>query len=167
MHLKEAGSSRSMTLKIILVEDDADVLLGTKQALELAGFSVEPFDNAEAAVEKIVLDVPAVIVCDVRLPGMDGLALLSHARSVDGDLAVILITGHGDIAMAVNAMRCGAYDFIEKPFAPRRLIDVVERAAEKRRLVLQVRALRRQLTDQQQGIELDDPRQFAGDPARA
>ena len=142
-----------MTLKIVLVEDDADVLLGTKQALELAGFSVEPHDNAEAAVEKIVPDVPAVIVCDVRLPGMDGLALLSHAKSVDDDLAVILITGHGDIAMAVNAMRNGAYDFIEKPFAPQRLIDVVERAAEKRRLVLQVRALRRQLADQQQGID--------------
>ena len=84
---------------------------------------------------------------------MDGLALLSHAKSVDDDLAVILITGHGDIAMAVKAMRNGAYDFIEKPFAPQRLIDVVERAAEKRRLVLQVRALRRQLTDQQQGID--------------
>ena len=83
---------------------------------------------------------------------MDGLSLLSHARSVDNDLAVILITGHGDIAMAVNAMRQGAYDFVEKPFPPQRLIDVAARAAEKRRLVLQVRALRRQLADQQ-GIE--------------
>src|SRR5262245_5613829 len=105
MQLEKAGSSISMTVKIVLVEDDADVLLGTKQALELAGFSVEPYANAEAAVEEIVPDVPAVIVCDVRLPGMDGLALLSHARSVDDDLAIILITGHGDIAIAVNAMR--------------------------------------------------------------
>jgi two-component system C4-dicarboxylate transport response regulator DctD len=143
----------STPLKILLVEDDPDVLLGTKQALELAGFSVEPHSDAEAAVKQVTPDVPAVIVCDVRLPGMDGLALLSHAKSVDDDLAVILVTGHGDIAMAVNAIRQGAYDFIEKPFAPQRLIGIVARAAEKRRLVLQVRALRRQLTARGPGIE--------------
>jgi two-component system, NtrC family, C4-dicarboxylate transport response regulator DctD len=140
-------------LKIMLVEDDPAVLLGTQQGLELAGFAVEPFRTAEEAVKQIAPDVPAIIVCDVRLPGMDGLALLAHAKSVDDELAVILVTGHGDIAMAVNAMRRGAYDFVEKPFAPQRLIDIVIRAAEKRRLVLQVRALRQQLSDQQPGIE--------------
>jgi two-component system C4-dicarboxylate transport response regulator DctD len=143
----------STPVTVLLVEDDSDVLLSTKQALELAGFAVEPFASAEAAINRVSPDVPAVIVCDVRLPGMDGLALLSHARSVDDDLAVILVTGHGDIAMAVNAIRQGAYDFIEKPFAPQRLIDIVARAAEKRRLVLQVRALRRQLTAREPGIE--------------
>jgi two-component system, NtrC family, C4-dicarboxylate transport response regulator DctD len=143
----------STPLKVLLVEDDPYVRLGTKQALELAGFAVEAFTNAEEAVEQIVPDVPALIVCDVRLPGMDGLSLLSHAKGLDDELAVILVTGHGDIAMAVKAMREGAYDFIEKPFAPQRLIDIVARAAEKRRLVLQVRALRRQLAHQQPGIE--------------
>jgi two-component system C4-dicarboxylate transport response regulator DctD len=142
----------SSILKVLLVEDDPEVRLGTKQALELAGFEVDTFTDAETAATRIVPDVPAIVVCDVNLPGMDGLSLLSHARSVDNDLAVILITGHGDIAMAVNAMRRGAYDFVEKPFPPQRLIDVAMRAAEKRRLVLQVRALRRQLADQQ-GIE--------------
>jgi two-component system C4-dicarboxylate transport response regulator DctD len=140
-------------LKVLLVEDDPDVLLGTKQALELADFAVEAFTNAEDAVKSIVPDVPAIIVCDVRLPGMDGLSLLSQAKGVDDDLAVILVTGHGDIAMAVEAIRQGAYDFIEKPFSPQRLVDIVGRAAEKRRLVLQVRALRRQLAHQRPGIE--------------
>ena len=120
----------SSILKVLLVEDDPEVRLGTKQALELAGFEVEPFTDAETAATRIVPDVPAIVVCDVNLPGMDGLSLLSHARSVDNDLAVILITGHGDIAMAVNAMRQGAYDFVEKPFSPQRLIDVAARAAE-------------------------------------
>jgi two-component system C4-dicarboxylate transport response regulator DctD len=139
-------------LKVLLVEDDPAVLFGTKQALELAGFLVVAFTDAESAAREITPEAPAVVVCDVRLPGMDGVTLLSQTRSIDPDLAVILITGHGDIDMAVAAMRQGAYDFVEKPFAPQRLIDVVARAAEKRRLVLQVRALRHQLAGQR-GIE--------------
>ena len=92
--------------------------------------------------------MPAIIVSDVKLPGLDGLGLLAKAQSIDRDLAVILITGHGDVAMAVNAMRLGAYDFVEKPFPPDRLVEMARRAAENRRLILQVRALRAQLADQ-------------------
>ncbi len=83
----KAPVARAMSsiLKVLLVEDDPEVLLGTKQALELAGFEVEPFTDAETAATRIVPDVPAIVVCDVNLPGMDGLSLLSHARSVDND----------------------------------------------------------------------------------
>jgi DNA-binding NtrC family response regulator len=137
---------------VLLIEDDPAVLLGTQQTLQLAGFEVEPFSDAESAIPSIVPDVPAIVVCDVKLPGLDGLGLLAEARAIDGDLAVILITGHGDVAMAVNAMRLGAYDFVEKPFPPHRLVEIVTRAAENRRLVLQVRALRSRLADQY-GIE--------------
>ena len=76
------------------------------------------------------------------------MGLLVKVQSIDRDLAVILVTGHGDVAMAVNAMRLGAYDFVEKPFPPARLVEMATRAAEKRRLILQVRALRDQLADQ-------------------
>jgi two-component system C4-dicarboxylate transport response regulator DctD len=133
---------------VLLIEDDPAVLLGTQQTLQLAGFEVEPFPDAEAAIPSIFPDVPAIIVCDVKLPGLDGLGLLAQARSIDRDLAVILITGHGDVAMAVNAMRLGAYDFIEKPFPPYRLVEMATRAAENRRFILQVRALRAQLAGQ-------------------
>ena len=142
----------SNSVKVLLVEDDPAVLLGTQQALELAGIEVEPFADAESAITHVVPDMPAIIVCDVKLPGLDGLELLAKARSIDEDLAVILITGHGDVAMAVNAMRLGAYDFVEKPFSPHRLVEMATRAAENRHLVLQVRALRAQLVDQY-GIE--------------
>ena len=131
-----------------MVEDDPAVLLGTQQALQLADFEVEPFADAESALTSVVPDVPAIIICDVKLPGLDGLGLLAKAQSIDKDLAVILITGHGDVAMAVNAMRLGAYDFVEKPFPPDRLVEMARRAAENRRLILQVRALRAQLADQ-------------------
>jgi two-component system, NtrC family, C4-dicarboxylate transport response regulator DctD len=138
----------SDSVRVLLVEDDPAVLLGTQQTLQLAGFEVEPFADAEAAIPSIFPDVPAIIVCDVKLPGLDGLGLLAQARSIDRDLAVILITGHGDVAMPVNAMRLGAYDFVEKPFPPDRLVEMARRAAENRRLILQVRALRAQFADQ-------------------
>ena len=138
----------SDSVRVLLVEDDPAVLLGTQQTLQLAGFEVEPFADAEAAIPSIFPDVPAIIVCDVKLPGLDGLGLLAQARSIDRDLSVILITGHGDVAMAVNAMRLGAYDFVEKPFPPDRLVEMARRAAENRRLILQVRALRAQFADQ-------------------
>ena len=93
-----------------MVEDDPAVLLGTQQALQLADFEVEPLADAESALTSVVPDVPAII-CDVKLPGLDGLGLLAKAQSIDRDLAVILITGHGDVAMAVNAMRLGPYNF--------------------------------------------------------
>jgi DNA-binding NtrC family response regulator len=86
-----------MRSKVLLVEDDPAVLLGMQQAQ--AGFTVETFTDAESTVERIGRDVPAIIVCDVKLPGLDGLALLEKAKSIDGDFAVILITGHGSIAI--------------------------------------------------------------------
>jgi two-component system C4-dicarboxylate transport response regulator DctD len=86
-------------VKVLLVEDDPAALLGMQQALELAGFTVETFTDAESTVERSGRDVPAIIVCDVKLPGLDGLALLEKAKSIDGDFAVILITGHGIIAI--------------------------------------------------------------------
>ena len=96
--------------------------------------------------------MPFVVVCDVRLRGKSGLEWQSDLHRLDQDLPVILITGHGDISMAVQAMRNGAYDFIEKPCSSEQLVSVVRRAAEKRRLTLEVRSLRSALADRQ-GIE--------------
>src|SRR3954454_10506955 len=110
---------------VLLIEDDPAVLLGTQQTLQLAGFEVEPFADAESAIPSIVPGVPAIVVCDVKLPGLDGLGLLVKAQSID--------------------RRLGAYDFVEKPFPPARLVEMATRAAENRRLTLQVTALRAQL----------------------
>jgi two-component system C4-dicarboxylate transport response regulator DctD len=81
------------------------------------------------------------------MPKMDGMAFLARVNAVDKDIPVILVTAHGDVQMAVEAMRQGAYDFIEKPYAPERLIEVIQRAFEKRRLVMENRDLRRRLSD--------------------
>lgn len=133
--------------KVLIVEDDPDVRLGCEQALDLEGIATQGVDSVEAALKLAAGGLPEAVVSDVRLPGKDGLALLARLMEMDPQLPVILITGHGDVSVAVNAMRAGAYDFIEKPFAPDYLVDVVRRALEKRRLTREVRDLRQQLRD--------------------
>jgi DNA-binding NtrC family response regulator len=133
------------SLKVLLIEDDPDVRLGCEQALQLEGIATEGFGSAEDARSRLGRDYPGVIVSDVRLPGQDGMAVQREVLALDAELPVILITGHGDISMAVQAMKSGAYDFIQKPFSPEQLVEVVRRALEKRRLVLENRELRRQL----------------------
>ncbi len=126
----------------LLIEDEESVRLATCQTLELGGFSVRACTNAEEALPWITAGFTGIVVTDVRLPDMTGLALLDHAVGVDADLPVIVMTGHGHIAMAVEAMRAGAYDFLEKPFAADRLLAAALRAQEKRRLVMENRHLR-------------------------
>lgn len=116
--------------------------LATAQTLELGGCQVQAFEDAEQALSAIHPGFPGVVITDVRLPGSSGLDLLARLTAMDTDLPVIVITGHGDVDMAVDAMRAGAYDFIEKPFAAERLMESVRRAQEKRRLVLENRRLK-------------------------
>lgn len=135
------------TMKVLLVEDDALVRAGSAQALDLAGFSVAAFDAAEPALAQVTPGFAGVIVSDVRLPGMNGLDLMAAVKAVDAQVPVILVTGHGDISMAVGAMRGGAYDFIAKPYSSEQLVEAVQRALETRRLMLEVAALRHRIAD--------------------
>ncbi|MBN0988355.1 sigma-54-dependent transcriptional regulator [Amphritea pacifica] len=134
--------------QILLVDDEKHIRLAAAQTLELAGYEVVCADSAEKALTLLDRDWPGVVVSDINMPGIDGLELMQRIITIDNDLPVILITGHGDISMAVSAMRDGAYDFIEKPFSSELLNDVVRRAAEKRRLTLENRALRKALEAQ-------------------
>ena len=134
--------------KVIFIDDEKHIRLANEQTLELADLDVTCFDCAEKALSYLRMDWPGVIICDIRLPRMDGLTFLSQAQQNDPDLPIILITGHGDISMAVQAMRAGAYDFIEKPYSAERLVKTVERALEKRALTLENRSLRTELEAQ-------------------
>ncbi|MBK1721285.1 sigma-54-dependent transcriptional regulator [Thiocystis violacea] len=131
--------------KVIFVDDEPHIRAANQQTLELAGLRAQVLDRAEPALPLLRKDWPGVLITDIRLPGMDGLELLEKAHAIDPDLPVILITGHGDISTAVNAMRAGAYDFIEKPYPAERLIDTVQRALDKRALVMENRNLRVEL----------------------
>jgi two-component system C4-dicarboxylate transport response regulator DctD len=144
--------SEALSIRVLLVEDDEDVQVGITQALTLAGFEVEALASVERARSHIGFNAPVIVVCDVRLPGRSGAEWLPEIRKIDPELPVVLITGHGHIAMAVQAMREGAYDFIEKPFTSERLLAVVRHAVERRQLSLQVRTLRDAL-DNWHGIQ--------------
>jgi DNA-binding NtrC family response regulator len=137
-------------LKVLIIEDDPDVALGCEQALQLEGIATELASSAEQARRRLGREFRGIIVSDIRLPKMDGMSFLRETLAIDPELPIVLITGHGDISMAVQAMKDGAHDFIQKPFAPEYLVEVVRRALEKRRLVLEVRDLRRQLEQRDQ-----------------
>jgi len=137
------------SLSVLIVEDDPHVLLGCQQALALEDIPSEGVGSAEEALRKIGSDFAGIVISDIRLPGIDGLELLTQLKARDRSLPVVLITGHGDIAMAVQAMRDGAYDFMEKPFSPERLVEVTRRALEQRGLAREVSSLRRQLAGRQ------------------
>ncbi|MFX1671157.1 sigma-54 dependent transcriptional regulator [Paraburkholderia sp. A2WS-5] len=138
----------SMPGRVLYVEDEELVRRAGVQSLQLAGFDAAGFANAEAALPLVDAEFAGVVVSDIRLPGMSGLDLLAQCHERAPDVPVILVTGHGDISMAVQAMRDGAYDFIEKPFASERLIETVRRALERRTLMLENLALRRELAGQ-------------------
>ncbi|WP_310621583.1 sigma-54-dependent transcriptional regulator [Flexibacterium corallicola] len=127
---------------ILLVDDDVDLREPVAEGLELAGFHVIAMSDPETALEHISHEFYGVLVSDIRMPKMDGFELLKKVFEVDSALPVVFITGHGDVPLAVEAMRAGVYDFIEKPFPVLKLKAVVERALEKRRLTLENRRLR-------------------------
>ena len=134
-------------MKIAIVDDEQDMRQSISQWLALSGFETETYSSAEDALKAISADFQGVVVSDIKMPGMDGMQFLKRLMGMDSGLPVIMITGHGDVPMAVEAMRIGAYDFLEKPFNPDRMTELAKRATQTRRLTLDNRALRRELSD--------------------
>jgi len=134
-----------MTRHVLVVDDDAPVREALVQTLELADLTALGAGSFVAAKDQITPEFDGVILSDIRMPGRDGFHLLEHARKVDPDLPVILLTGEGDIPMAVRGIAGGAFDFLEKPCGPKDLLGVVEKALRTRALVLENRRLRLRL----------------------
>ena len=137
----------AQAMKIAIVDDEKDMRHSISQWLALSGFDTERFASAEEALRGLGPDYPGIIVSDIKMPGMDGMQFLKKLKGVDSTLPVIMITGHGDVPMAVEAMRIGAFDFLEKPFNPDRMTELAKKATNVRRLTLDNRALRRELSD--------------------
>jgi two-component system C4-dicarboxylate transport response regulator DctD len=130
---------------VLLVDDEAMVRQSTEQWLNICGFTVSSYANAALALEALDDSFSGVVVTDVRMPGMNGLEFMKAVLQKVSGLPVILLTAHGDVDMAISSLRDGAYDFIEKPYVPERLAETVQRACEKRRLVLENQKLQQNL----------------------
>ncbi|MGJ4949721.1 sigma-54-dependent transcriptional regulator [Bradyrhizobium sp. HKCCYLS20291] len=131
--------------RALLVDDD-EVLLGSlEQWLGLSGFEVRTAGAVGAAVAEIDRQEFDVVLTDLRMPGQDGMQLLAHVRENKPDLPVVILTGHGDVPQAVQATRAGAYDFIEKPYDPDRLVVTLRNAARQARLQRRLHAAEQQL----------------------
>ncbi|ARJ68723.1 sigma-54-dependent transcriptional regulator [Paracoccus contaminans] len=137
-------------MTVAIVDDEPDMRESISQWLSLSGFQTESYASAEDALKVIGPDWPGVVISDIRMPGMDGMAFLKRLMGQDSGLPVIMITGHGDVPMAVEAMRLGAMDFMEKPFNPDRMTELAKKATQARRITLDNRALRRDLSEGQQ-----------------
>lgn len=117
---------------IHVVEDDAPMRESVVMLLEEAGYQVRPYSRAEDLLALGGAIEPGCVVSDVRMPGIDGLTLLRLLRTVGPALPLVLITGHGDVPMAVTAMKAGAVDFLEKPFEADALLAAVQAALRAR-----------------------------------
>ncbi len=136
--------------KILIIDDEEIVRKAYQNELRGKGYDVDTLDSGKKAMEVLSDQWPGIVVSDIIMPEMDGITLLKKIRKMDPDLPVLLITGQGDIPMAVGAIQDGAYDFLEKPFETSRFLDVIHRAMEKRRLVMEVRELRLNLNSQKE-----------------
>ncbi|EPJ45206.1 MAG: two component sigma-54-specific Fis family transcriptional regulator [Osedax symbiont Rs1] len=134
--------------KVLLVDDERSIRMSLAQSIELAGFEVITCDSGKAALAQLYPQWEGVIVSDISMPEMDGLSLMQQVNAIDRDIPMVLMTGHGDISMAVAAIQQGAYDFLEKPFPPDKLVEVIRRGCEKRTLSLENYQLRNELESQ-------------------
>jgi FixJ family two-component response regulator len=115
---------------VFVVDDDPEVQDALRWLIESVNVSVETFDSAEGFVDTVGPDRPGCLVLDVRMPGMGGLRLLENLRALQFQLPVIVLTGHGDVPLAVRAMKAGAMDLIEKPCADQDLLDRIYSAMQ-------------------------------------
>lgn len=114
-------------VKVYIVDDDEAIRDSLRWLLEAKGFLVETYASAEQFLATYRWDYPGCLILDVRMPGMTGLELYEKLTSLNYCLPVVFVTGHGDVPMAVNAVKLGAVDFIEKPFKDQELVDLIQR----------------------------------------
>ncbi len=115
-------------VNVWVVDDDAAMRDSLDFLLGAAGFSVQVFESATSFLDALPSGQTGCVITDVRMPGMDGIELLKRLKRENPALSVVVMTGHGDVPLAVEAMKLGAVDFVEKPFEDERLIDTVRAA---------------------------------------
>ncbi len=134
-------STENQDIHILVVDDERDIRDGCERILGRRGYKVSKAENGEEAVDLVDKSPFAIVLLDLKMPGMDGLEVLGRIRDSHPDTMVIVITGFATVETAIEAMKRGAYDFIPKPFKPDQLRIVVDRAIERKRLSDEARRL--------------------------
>lgn len=133
--------------RVMVVDDDADTLTLLREVVTKEGYQVETAEDAETALQRLGEWQPDLVITDIHMPGMDGLALLAAVREKAPDILVILLTAYGSLKTAVDAIKSGAFDYLSKPFVVDDIRLVVRRALEHKKLVRENRSLRDQLRE--------------------
>ena len=131
--------------KILIIDDERDMLRGCQKFLETAGYAVVVAESGEAGLALFETENPGLVIVDLKMPGMDGMAVLESIMARDQEAVVIVFTGYGTIESAVKAIRAGAFDFVQKPFETDEFLIVIERALKLRRVRMENRALKQML----------------------
>lgn len=156
---KTSANSGHQDCKVFFVDDDRGVIHSSVQWLTLSGLKVKAFADPALLLKTIKPLEACIVVSDIRMPVLDGLSLMQSIHSRDKNIPVILITGHGDIPLAVEAMRLGAFEFLTKPFSPEGLLDVIK-AAQQMRLQFLSKAKQEdeilQSAEEKQGVNADE-----------
>jgi FixJ family two-component response regulator len=140
------------TMTVFIIDDDASVRESIKDLVESVGLSAASFASAHAFLASERRDGPSCLVLDVRLPGISGLDLQLELRKVGIKIPVIFITGHADVPMTVKAMKSGAVEFLTKPFRDQDLLDVIQRALTRDRVVREKQKQLAELQDRYAGL---------------
>ncbi|MGE4262304.1 sigma-54-dependent transcriptional regulator [Shewanella sp.] len=148
------------TYTVLILDDEPHIGTVLTQLFELEGIAAKATTQPQEILKSLDRNWMGVAITDVNMPGMDGISVMQQIKQQDADIPVILITGFGDIAMAVSAVKQGAYDFLEKPFNNEHILDIVQRALEKRALTLENRKLKQELQSQ----SLPGPRILGNSP---
>src|SRR5215472_15092950 len=134
--------------RVLIVEDDAAARVGLEQLVKSWGFTADAASDGEEALEKVTSFRPAIVISDLVMPRMDGLALLRALQQQGADATTLLLTAQGTVETAVEAMKEGAYDYLTKPIDIQRLKILLDKIVERLETVREVKALRRQLREQ-------------------
>ena len=138
--------------RVLVIDDESIILESCRRVLQRSGYEVETFDRGAAGLERLIAWRPQVLVVDIRMPELDGFAVIRRVRELDPDVVIVTITGYANVATAVDAMRAGAYDFLPKPFTPDELRLIVGRAVERSRLARESAQLRREKEEAERGF---------------
>jgi len=147
--MTQLSDINQQSITIIVIDDDKDVRENMVDLLSTQYQHIQQFDSPKPALATLNAQSPVVIITDLRMPGGDGLEFSKQVNALDSNIPVILMTGYGDITIAVEAMKYGVYDFIEKPVDTDRLLKSIQRAVDKRFLSLSLLHTKQKLEEHQ------------------